>query len=751
MEQLPTIQRPTLSLALIAKDEEKNINRLLDSVEGCFDEIILVDTGSKDKTKEIAQSRGCSVYDFEWVESFSKARNFAFSKCTKDYIVWLDLDDVLHNRENFIKWRDHAMAYSDLWFNTYEYAVDKDRNPIISFVRERVFRRSINPEWSYDIHEGIIVKQGWSTNYITTWSVKHLRDDEDIKADRSRNIRIIEKIKQSGKIDARMQFYYGKELYEAGRPIEALLAFDDALKMDGIEHHDKMLSVQYGGYASMAAFDQTKPEFQAERSKYIDKALEFAHAGFRQDPNRAEFYVMAGDAHVRVGNIAAAVPYFAAAKSCLKNFASPYASPIYSFKHMYGEAPSVQLSKIYAHLGLLDKARVEAKECIEAYNSEEAKQVLAEIDRVTSLTTIKNNQVQTDDIVFTCPPQSAYEFDEEIYKTKPLGGSETALVQMARLLKEKTGRRVLVFNMRQNDLVAESGVEYISCARVTEYFSKFKPAVHIAWRHNIKMTEATTYLWCHDLFTPGVESAHNFDKFLALSPFHKNYTMGLHGVPEDKIIVTRNGIDPEKFKFERKPKNPNKIVWMSSPDRGLERAIDIVDEVRKEFPDVELHVYYGIENLHKYGPVMANLATRLKTMMEMRPWVKYHGFTEQSKMHREVSDAVIWNHPNDFIETFCITALETMANGIFPIARRLGALADTLGEAAEKRQAVLLDYDYKDTQESIRLHKNAICRVILNRQWENISFDTEKHSWGSVANEWVEFMGLESKVAEAAG
>lgn len=746
MDALPRtkLSRPTISLAIIAKNEEHNLPRLLDSVAGCYDEIVVVDTGSTDKTKEIAEKYGCKVFDFVWVDSFCKARNFAFSKCSMDYIGWLDCDDVLHQKEAFIKWRDFAMQYAECHFAAYDYVVDSDMNPIVSFVRERVFKRSIDPTWQYDLHEGVIAKGEWTKSYATPWRVKHLRSEDDMKADRSRNIRIIESMASRGALDGRMQFYYGKELFEASRPDEAIGVLEKCLEMQ-IEHHDRILGLQYAGYASMVCFD--KSETLEDKQKYANKALDFAHKGIRIEPNRAEFYVMVGDCYIRSGHIHMAVPYFAAAKSCLKDFDSPYAQAIYSFRHLYGEAPSIQLSKIYAHLGLLDKARKEAEECLVLYKNPEAQTVLDEVNRVAKITSVKNNQIEVEDIVFTCPPQNAYEFDEELYKTKPLGGSETALVQMAKLLKEKTGRRVIVFNMRENDLLADSGVEYVSNKKVSEYFSRFKPACHVAWRHNMKLTDAPTYLWCHDLFTPSVEQAHNFDKFLALSPFHKNYTMGLMGVPEEKIIVTRNGIVPERFKKEKVVKNPNKIVWMSSPDRGLDRAMLIMDEVRKEFPDVELHVFYGIENLSKYGPVMAALADKLKLMMEERPYVKYHGFTEQSKMHEMTKDAAIWNHPNDFIETFCITALECLGNGIFPIARRLGALADTLGDAAEKRQAILLDYDYKDADECIRLHKNAICRAILNRQWENIDFDVEKHSWASVADEWIGFMSL--KKAEA--
>lgn len=755
MESLPTTKRPTISLAIIAKNEEKNLPRLFKSVEGCFDEIVLVDTGSEDKTKQIAAENGCNVFDFAWVDSFSKARNFAFSKCTKDYICWLDCDDVLKNKENFIKWRDHAMQFVDFWFATYNYTLDIGKTstqnpngePIVSFVRERVMKRSLSPEWRYDIHEGVIPQEAWAKNYITTWAVDHLRDESDIKADRSRNIKILEKIVSAGNIDARMQFYYGKELFEASRPEEAIVALEKALKMEKLEHHDRLLSYQYGAYSALRCFDEIKDEFMERKMSFFNKAIDFASDGMKAEPNRAEFPVILGDSYVRIGRIDRAVPYFSAAKACLRNFDSPYESAIYSFKDLYGQSPSLQLSKIYLHLGLLDKSKKEAQECFDVYQNEDAKNLLSEIDRVSALVRIDGPKEQTEDIVFSCPPQSAYEFDEELYKTKGIGGSETALIEMARHLKIKTGRPVKVFCMRKEKLIAESGVEYIPNTELNSYMSQKTPFVHIAWRHNIKCTNAPTYLWCHDLFTPTVEQTQNFDKFLALSQFHKDYTMGLQGVPEDKIIVTRNGLSPEKYKFKPKAKNPNKIVWMSSPDRGLDRAIKIIEKARETLPELELHVYYGIEGLYKYGPQMSSLADYLKQMMSARAWIKYHGFTEQTKMYEEVSDAVVWSHPNNFIETYCITAIECLANNIFPVVRRLGALKDTLGEAEKTKSAALLDYDWDDDS-SVELHAGAVVDAIKNKSWESMTFDIDKHSWSSIADEWIGFMGL-SKWIEA--
>ena len=80
---------------MIVKNEEKFLQRCLDSVD--VDEIIVVDTGSTDKTKEIARNYTGKVYDFKWVDDFSKARNFSISKATKEWILVLDADEVIDN------------------------------------------------------------------------------------------------------------------------------------------------------------------------------------------------------------------------------------------------------------------------------------------------------------------------------------------------------------------------------------------------------------------------------------------------------------------------------------------------------------------------------------------------------------------------------------------------------------------------------------------------------------------------------
>ena len=87
------MKKQTISLCMIVKNEEKFLPRCLESVKDYVDEMIIVDTGSTDKTKEIAKSFGAIVFDHEWKDDFSEARNVALQKATSDWILQLDADE----------------------------------------------------------------------------------------------------------------------------------------------------------------------------------------------------------------------------------------------------------------------------------------------------------------------------------------------------------------------------------------------------------------------------------------------------------------------------------------------------------------------------------------------------------------------------------------------------------------------------------------------------------------------------------
>lgn len=93
----------SISMCMIVKNEQDILARCLDSYAGTYDELIIVDTGSTDNTKEIAAHYTDKIYDFEWINDFSAARNFAFSKAGCDYIFSADADEVLDDTNNCIK------------------------------------------------------------------------------------------------------------------------------------------------------------------------------------------------------------------------------------------------------------------------------------------------------------------------------------------------------------------------------------------------------------------------------------------------------------------------------------------------------------------------------------------------------------------------------------------------------------------------------------------------------------------------
>ena len=84
-----------LSVCIIAKNEEKNIRRCLESLKSYNFEIVVVDTGSTDDTEKIAQQYTDRVYHFQWKNNFSSARNFAISKSTKTYVMSIDCDECI--------------------------------------------------------------------------------------------------------------------------------------------------------------------------------------------------------------------------------------------------------------------------------------------------------------------------------------------------------------------------------------------------------------------------------------------------------------------------------------------------------------------------------------------------------------------------------------------------------------------------------------------------------------------------------
>ena len=139
---------PTISLCMIVRNEEAVLARCLESVKDIVDEIIIVDTGSTDKTKQIASLYTDKIFDFIWIDHFSAARNYSFSKAVMDYCMWMDADDVLpeNEKQKLLQWKRNSVSKErlpDVVMMRYVTAFDEFGKGIFSFYRERILKRDI--------------------------------------------------------------------------------------------------------------------------------------------------------------------------------------------------------------------------------------------------------------------------------------------------------------------------------------------------------------------------------------------------------------------------------------------------------------------------------------------------------------------------------------------------------------------------------------------------------------------------------
>ncbi len=210
----------TISLCMIVRDEEDVLARCLSSVDGLVDEIIVVDTGSVDRTRDIALEYGAKVYDYIWVDNFAAARNAAFDKATMDYILWLDADDVIddENRAAFLTLKETLEQDTDVVMMRYHVAFDEAGQPTYTFFRERLLRRVMNFRWGGRVHEAITPMGKVTRSQV---AIRH----EKLKAgEPGRNLRIYERMLQEGEaLEPRHRYYYARELFSNGRDDEAIV------------------------------------------------------------------------------------------------------------------------------------------------------------------------------------------------------------------------------------------------------------------------------------------------------------------------------------------------------------------------------------------------------------------------------------------------------------------------------------------------------------------------------------------------
>lgn len=223
----------TISLCMIAKNDEVNLSRCIDSVIRCIDELIIVDTGSTDRTKELSAHYTNCLFDYVWSDDFSAARNFSFSKASCDYILWLNADDILpaQSADALIALKKELSSQSekqpDVIMLPYQIAFDSEDNCTMWYYRERLIRRSAGLQWIGAVHEYIPI----SCNVLYK-SIPIACNSIDFKNHRQ-ILAIYRKMIRNGfALSPRDTYYYGRELWTHGQFRGAAKQFRQFLKME---------------------------------------------------------------------------------------------------------------------------------------------------------------------------------------------------------------------------------------------------------------------------------------------------------------------------------------------------------------------------------------------------------------------------------------------------------------------------------------------------------------------------------------
>lgn len=283
----------SISLCMIVKNEEKVLERCLDSVKNAVDEIIIADTGSTDKTKEIAFKYTDRVFDFRWTDDFSAARNFSFSKAESEYVMWLDADDVLtpENCRRLAELKKN-LGSTDTVMMKYSTAFDENGNTTFSYYRERIIRKSANPIWKGRVHEAI---EPIGNVIYSNIEIRH----KSIKTEYStRNLAIYQKqLKDGEPFTPRDKFYYGRELYYHKKYSKAVQILNEFL-------NDK------NGWTENKIEACKILSFCYRETGETEKAVVILFRAFLYDNPRAEICCALGNAFMLCGRYTQAVYWF---------------------------------------------------------------------------------------------------------------------------------------------------------------------------------------------------------------------------------------------------------------------------------------------------------------------------------------------------------------------------------------------------------------------------------------------------------
>ncbi len=282
-----------------------------------------------------------------------------------------------------------------------------------------------------------------------------------------------------------------------------------------------------------------------------------------------------------------------------------------------------------------------------------------------------------------CIPVHARLADE-----RPLGGTETGVIRLARALHE-LGHTVRVLTALENPPLSLplylpiSALNQLGPADLLISIRDWKPLF-------LPVKAAKRMLWTGDAFdqpvTVGIGDSRiveQTDLLLCVSKWHADTLCAESGFPREKAWVIRNGVSLSLFDGTEK-RVRKRLVYSSTPYRGLAHLLKIFPAVLERHPDAELHIFSGFDVYKGTDPVPAREMNEFRAVMQgfqRIPNVFMRGNLIQRDLAREFMSASVLAYPNTFAETSCITAMEAQAAGCAVVTTKKAGLIETVADA----------------------------------------------------------------------
>lgn len=761
------------ALCIIIKDdsEAEKLDRAINSVRGEVDGIFITGTNKPDeKIQTIVKKHGGHYSYFNWIGDFSAARNFNFEQAYNagaEWILWMDTDDQFKGKPGVLdELIEKAPAHADGYVVYYQYAKDLGYD-LVSHWRERFIRWQPNRmKWVGWLHEQIITQEPVYFDRTDLFSIDHEEyAEEDLykKLERNLGICLAELESQGNSPDPRTLIIIGRTLYGLKRYDESIEYLERYIPLSGWDEERYEALCMIGEMLSMKG-DPKLAE------KVFLRAISEIHNRYRAYEGLVKIYYSQGRWD-RVTHWFEAMNRFREPdtfhwKAPLINrlaIKSLYVQALFltnrceegmrHWQDMKKEFPDHYIIKdndslvkeMYDEYRLIKGTNMLAEQLFMKNDNVRLEKLLESLPRDfqyhPSILRIRHTMLPPrthgkDEITVFCGNIGLEDWADPS-TIKGIGGSEEAVINMTRRWAAM-GWKVTVYNRCGKLAGTYSGVTYkpYDAANPSDKYNVF-----IAWRDPSPIEIVTAnvkWVWMHDVPQPGQfpkSIVDKVDKIVVLSKYHRSL---LSDIPDDKIYISRNGIDPKQFTFAL-VNRPKLVIYTSSPERGLEHFLSVAEKVTAADPNIKFEAYYGWQNndaVRSGDPEYEAWKARINERMEKLGMPPYTRLNHKEIANR-MKDAHIWFYPTEFPEISCITAMKAQAAGAWPICTNYAALDETVqfGEKVDTSKT-----GGEITKEHIKLFRDLILNHKPNpdKTAEMMDWAQKHFDWDVVAKEWAD-------------